>query len=192
MKIGYARVSTKEQNLDLQLDALKKAGCERIYKEKESGNDDDRRELAKMIEQLRPGDEVIIWSLSRLGRNLKHLIELVEGFDEKKIDFLCIKDNLRGNMGAMGKMFFHVIASLSQMERDVIRERTFAGLESARARGRVGGRPRGLSAKAQATAKTAKLLYESQSMPVNSICRQLGIGKATLYRYLKHLGVVLK
>ena len=192
MKIGYARVSTKEQNLNLQMDALKKAGCEKVYKEKESGGKDDRPELAKMLEQLRAGDEVIIWSLSRLDRNLKHLIELVEGFAANNIAFLSLKENITGDSGAMEKGFFHVTASFSQMERDLIRERTMAGLEAARARGRVGGRPRGLSAKAQATAKSAKLLYESQLMPVNSICGQLNIGKATLYRYLKHLGVVLK
>ena len=192
MKIGYARVSTKEQNLNLQLDALKKAGCEKIYKEKQSGVKDDRLELEKMLEQLRAGDEVIVWDLSRLGRSYKHLIELVEGFSEKKIAFVSLKDNLVGDSSAMGKLIFHVVASISQMGRDLIIEKTFAGLEAARARGRVGGRPRGLSAKAEATAKTAKLLYESQSMPVNSICQQLNISKATLYRYLKHLDVKIK
>ena len=191
MKVGYARVSTEDQNLSLQLEALKLAGCEKIFREKESGGRTDRPELLKLIDQIREGDTVVVWKLDRLGRSQKHLIETVELFRERGVNFASLEETI-DTTTATGKLIFNIFASLAEFEKDMIRERTMAGLQSARARGRTGGRPQGLSAKAKATAKAAQLLYESQLMPVNSICRQLNIGKATLYRYLKHLGVVLK
>lgn len=191
MKIGYARVSTKEQNLDLQIDSLKKVGCKQIYKDfGVSGSKANRPNLDKMLENLRPNDIVIIWKLDRLGRSLKDLVTLVERFNSQNIGLQSLNDPI-DTTTAQGKLVFNIFASLAEFEKDVIRERTMAGLASARARGRVGGRPKGLSEEAQKKAKTAKILYESQKFSIKEMTTQLNISKKTLYNYLRSVGVVI-
>ena len=188
MKIGYARVSTKDQNLNLQMDDLKKTGCEKIFKEKITGATKERPQLQKMIDQLREGDVVFIYKLDRLGRSLKDLITLVNEIKEKGAGLKSLNDPI-DTTTPQGKLTFHLFAALSEFERDIIRERTFAGLASARARGRVGGRPKGLSSKAQHTAIIAEKLYQERELSVKEILDQLSISKMTFYNYLKHRGV---
>lgn len=189
MKIGYARVSTKEQKLDLQINELKKAGCKKIYQEfGVSGSKANRPELDNMLKNLRSGDVVVIWKLDRLGRSLKDLVNLVEQFNSQNIGILSLHDPI-DTTTSQGKLIFNIFASLAEFERDVIRERTKAGLESARSRGRIGGRPKGLSQEAQKKAKTAQTLYESQRFSIKEITQQLNISKKTLYNYLRFLGV---
>ena len=188
MKIGYARVSTKDQNLNLQMDDLKKAGCQKIFQEKITGATKERPQLQKMIEQVREGDVVYIWKLDRLGRSLKDLITLVNEIKEKGAGLKSLNDPI-DTTTPQGKLTFHLFAALSEFERDIIRDRTFAGLASARARGRVGGRPKGLSSKAQHTAIIAEKLYQERELSVKEILDQLSISKMTFYNYLKHRGV---
>lgn len=190
MKIGYARVSTKNQNLELQLDALKKAGCEKIYQDIASGAKTERPELNMMIDNLRPGDVLVIWKLDRLGRSLNHLIGLVNGLIEKKIGLQSLNDPI-DTTTPQGRLNFNLFASLAEFERDLIRERTQAGLSAARARGRMGGRPKGLPKKAEATACAAETLYKEGVLTVDEISAKLGIAKSTLYSYLRHRGVTL-
>ena len=183
MKIGYARVSTQDQKLELQLDDLKNYGCETVYKEKMSGKNKARPQLEKMIDQLRKGDIVVVWKLDRLGRSLKDLIELVSSFREKGVEFVSLKDGIDTGT-ATGRFTFNIFASLAEFEREIIRERTMAGLDAARSRGRKGGRPAGLSMDALAKAKSAKILYESGEKSVPEIAKSLGISRATCYRYI--------
>ena len=143
MLIGYARVSTDDQDTRLQIDALKRAGCERIYEESASGSRTDRPELAKALAHGRKGDVVVVWKLDRLGRSLPHLIDTVHDLEERKIAFRSLTDSI-DTTTASGRMFFHMMGALAQFERDLIRERTHAGLKAARERGNVGGRPRKL------------------------------------------------
>ena len=184
MIIGYARVSTSDQNLDLQLDELNRFGCEIIYKEKTSGKSKDRPELSKMTAQLRKGDIVTVWKLDRLGRSIKDLIDLVASFKDRGVDFVSIKDGI--NTGtATGRFTFNIFASLAEFEREMIRERTLAGLSAAKARGRIGGRKKGLSAEAQKKAAAAKILFEKDKS-VQEISKALGISRATCYRYIEY------
>jgi DNA invertase Pin-like site-specific DNA recombinase len=188
MIFGYARVSTEDQELSLQLDALKEAGCERVFSEKTSGVKADRAELAKLLQQLRAGDTVMVWKLARLGRSLSHLVETITSLHEQGITFRSLRENI-DTASATGKLIFHIFASLAEFERDMTRERTFAGLASARARGRVGGRPHGLSPTAEMKAAAAKTLYLDGNGP-SVIMKQLGIkSKETLYRWLRLKGV---
>ena len=150
MKIGYARVSTKDQNLELQTEALQKAGCEKIYKETQSAVK-ERPELQSMLNHLRQGDVVVVWKLDRLGRSLKHLIDLVTGFREKGIEFISLNDSI-DTTTVQGRLTFNIFASFAEFERELIRERTMAGLQAARERGRIGGRKKGLSPEAKRTA----------------------------------------
>jgi DNA invertase Pin-like site-specific DNA recombinase len=191
MKIGYARVSTKEQNLALQLDALKKEGCNKIFEEKRSGAKADRPELRKMIDQLREGDVIVTWKLDRLGRSLRDLINLVNEIDEKGAGLKSLNDAI-DTTTPQGKLTFHLFASLAEFERDIIRERTKAGLEAARARGRKGGRPKGLSKEAKDKAIIAETLYKQDEMTITQICRHLDIARSTFYKYLRYRGVNLK
>ncbi|QHT65238.1 recombinase family protein [Rhodocytophaga rosea] len=191
MKIGYARVSTEEQNLDLQLDALLRAGCEKIYQEKVSGMKTQRAELGKLLAHLRAGDVLMIWKLDRLGRSLPHLVELTHELLEKEVGLQSLSDPI-DTTTAQGRLVFNIFASLAQFERDLIRERTMAGLASARSRGRLGGRKKGLSEKAQKTALIAEALYKQKQLPVMDLCKQLSISKPTLYRYLRSRGVPIK
>lgn len=188
MKIGYARVSTQDQNLQLQTDALKAAGCEKIIAEKISGAAKERPQLEAMIEYLRKDDVVVVWKLDRLGRSLRHLVETVHRFQEKGVGLLSLNDPI-DTTTASGRLIFGVFASLAEFERELIRERTRAGLEAARARGRMGGRPKGLSKDAQRKAIVAEILYKERKLSVSEIAKELSIGKATLYRYLRHRDV---
>lgn len=189
MKIGYARVSTQDQNLDLQTDALKKAGCERIYQEQVSGSGKlPRPELDRLLENIREGDMVMVWKLDRLGRSLKNLIELVNLFNEKGVGFVSLNDPV-DTTTAQGRLVFNIFASLAEFEREIIRERTMAGLAAARARGRVGGRRKGLSLAAQKTALAAETLYKEQKFTVKEMCERLSISRATFYAYLRYRGV---
>lgn len=181
MNIGYARVSTQDQNLDLQIDALTKAGCEKIYKEKASGSKAERPELQDMLKHLRRGDNLVIWKLDRLGRNLKHLIELVAELDKMGVGLISLQEKI-DTTTANGKLIFHIFCSLAEFEREVIRERTNAGLAAARSRGRVGGRKKALAVGQE---KMLQSMSQEKSLSVASICQQLGISKATYYNYLK-------
>jgi DNA invertase Pin-like site-specific DNA recombinase len=188
MHIGYARVSTKEQHLDLQLDALKSAGCETIYPETASGAKAERNELDRLLSQVRKGDVIVIWKLDRLGRSLKHLVEVVTTLMEKGVGLKSLHDPI-DTTTAQGRLIFNIFASLAEFERDLIRERTNAGLQAARARGRMGGRPKGLSAAAHKKAIAAEALYKEGKLSVADIARNQNISKATLYSYLRHRGV---
>lgn len=184
MKIGYARVSTKEQTLSLQLDALKKEGCKQIFQEKISGAKADRPELRKMINRLGEGDIIVTWKLDRLGRSLHDLVNLVNEIQDKGAGLKSLNDSI-DTTTSYGKLTFRLFASLAEFERDIIRERTKAGLEAARASGRKGGRPRGLSKEAKDKAIIAETLYTKGEMSVTEICKHLGIARSTLYKYLK-------
>lgn len=184
MKIGYARVSTQDQKLELQKDELEKAGCEEIFEEKVSGKTKERPALMKMIETLREGDSVVVWKLDRLGRSLRDLIDLVAEIQSKGADFISIKDSIN-TQTATGRFTFNIFASLAEFEREIIRERTMAGLSAAKARGRMGGRPKGLTKKALDKAHSALLLYDSKKKTVEEIAEELGLSRATCYRYIE-------
>lgn len=180
MKIGYARVSTADQSLDLQIDALKAAGCEKIYEEKASGAKDDRQELQKALDGIRGGDTLVVYKLDRLARSTSKLINVLNELKEKGVEFVSIQDNIDTSTAA-GKALFGILAVFAEFERDIIRERTKAGLESARARGRKGGRPKTDKRKIEKALK----LYDSQTMSVSEIENMTGVSRATLYRVLK-------
>lgn len=188
MKIGYARVSTKEQPLSMQVDALKKVGCDVIHQEIASGAKTERPVLEEIMRNIREDDVLVIWKLDRLGRNLAHLIHLTNKLIEKKVDLISLNDPIDTST-AQGRMIFGIFATLAEFERELIRERTQAGLQSARARGRKGGRPKGLSQSAIEKATIAEALYKNGSIPVKKIADQLGISKTTLYLYLKYRNV---
>jgi DNA invertase Pin-like site-specific DNA recombinase len=184
MRIGYARVSTLDQNLELQIDALKGAGCEMIFAEKISGKSrDERPELKNMFSKLRKGDTVIVWKLDRLGRSLVDLISLISEMNNIGVHFFSIQDQIN-TQTATGRFTFNIFASLAEFEREIIRERTRAGINAARARGRMGGRPKGVSQNAINKAKAVKVLYEKREQTVEEIAASLGISRATCYRYL--------
>lgn len=191
MKIGYARVSTKEQNLDRQIDALQACGCEKIFSDQISGAKKDRPELNMMKAQLREGDVVVIDKLDRLGRSLKDLISIVSDFESKGISFVSLKDHMDTTTPS-GKLIFHIFASLAEFERSLISERTKAGLAAAKARGRLGGRRPGLSDEAKKTAMAAETLYKAGDHSVSEMCEQLGISRPTLYNYLRHRKVEIR
>lgn len=179
MKIGYARVSTKDQSLDLQIDALKAAGVERIYSEKESGGKWDRVELNRMLETLRPGDTVVVYKLDRLARSVKQLYSVADQLKELGVELVSIREQL-DTTTAMGRAMFGMIGVMAELERDMIIERTQAGLQAARARGRKGGRP-----KANADKVTQALaMYDEGKATVREITEATGISKALLYKEL--------
>lgn len=184
MKIGYARVSTRDQNLDLQVDALRKSGCSDtyIYMEQITGATRERPQLKKMLEQIREDDVVVIWKLDRLGRSLADLVHLVTEIQGKGAGLLSLQDNI-DTTTPQGKLTFHIFAAIAEFEREIIRERTKAGLESARARGRKGGRPLGLSDSSKIKAEAACSLY-AKKIPINEITATLKISKRTLYKYI--------
>lgn len=188
MKIGYARVSTKYQSFDLQIDALAKEGCEKIYKDIASGAKQERPELDKMLEQLRRGDVVIIYRLDRLGRSLIHLVNLSSYFLKRGIEVKSISDCIDTGT-ATGKLMFNLMSSLAEFERVLITERVTAGLEAARARGRFGGRPKGLSKESERKAHLAEKLYLEKEMTIKEIIDLLGISNKTLYNYLHRRNV---
>jgi len=185
MIYGYARVSTKDQNLNLQLDALKKAGCQKIFSEKISAAR-ERPELEKLIGFLQPGDTVIVWKLDRLARSLKDLIKLVSDFKELSVYFISVQDKI-DTASAQGRLIFNIFASLAEFERDLIRERTVAGLDAARARGNKGGRPEGLSQQAEIKAMAVYHLYQDNSLSISQITKETGVSVATLYKYIRYI-----
>lgn len=182
MIFGYARVSTEEQNLDMQIDALHQYGAEKVYQEKITGTKRDRLQLDELLKVLRKGDKVVVYKLDRISRSTKHLIELSERFDEMGVDFVSIYDNIDTST-AMGKFFFRTMASIAELERDIISERTKSGLKAARARGRNGGRPSKNADKVQMALK----MYSSKEYSIKQITEATGLGKTTLYRYLKQM-----
>ncbi|WP_026715257.1 recombinase family protein [Flavobacterium daejeonense] len=182
---GYARVSTLDQNLDSQKDELLKYGCSKIFFEKASGKNLARPELKKLLDSLRENDVVVVYKLDRLGRSLKDLIELVNDLGVRKVDFVSLSDGIDTGT-AVGKLMFHLVGAFAEFERNIISERTKVGLASARARGRTGGKPKGLSAAAQKKAVRAKELYDERKLSIDEICKVLEIAsKTTLYKYLK-------
>jgi DNA invertase Pin-like site-specific DNA recombinase len=178
VKIGYARVSRDEQTLDLQTDALNQAKCSRIYTDKASGAKQSRPGLDKALEQLRPCDTLVVWRLDRLGRSLKHLIEVVEDLNAQGIGFASLTESL-DTTTSNGKLIFHIFCSLAEFERNIIRERTLAGLAAARARGRKGGRKQAISQKKIATLQH---LADTSTDSIADICKSLGISRSTYYR----------
>lgn len=182
MLVGYARISTLDQNLDLQRDALVSAGCEKVFTDIASGIQDGREGLKETLNYLRPGDTLIVWKLDRLGRTLSHLIETVNTLATKSISFCSLQENLDTTTSS-GKLIFHLFGALAEFERELIRERTRAGLKAARTRGHKGGRPRKLNI---AQIKMAQLLISEGSTSVTEICRTLGISRSTLYRRLEN------
>lgn len=180
MLIGYARVSTQDQNLDAQIKALKDAGCEKIYSEKISTRQADRPVLQQLLEFLRKDDTLIVWKLDRLGRSLKHLTAFMAQLDEKEVQFHSLTDHINTGSPA-GRFFFHVMASLAQMERELIVERTNAGLAAARLKGRKGGRPRAMTPSKLRTAKRLKTM----GIPVPEISKSIEVNLSTVYRWLK-------
>ncbi|MCB1067654.1 MAG: recombinase family protein [Simkania sp.] len=185
MKFGYARVSTHDQNLDLQIDALRKKGCEKIFHETVSGAKADRIELKKLLGEVRKGDVIMIWKLDRLARSLKDFLTITNELMEKGANLKSLNDPI-DTTSSQGRLIFNIFASLAEFERDLIIERTQAGLSAARARGRLGGRKRGLSEEAKKKAVAAAALYKQGSLTVNEIVKNLDISRATLYKYLRH------
>jgi DNA invertase Pin-like site-specific DNA recombinase len=181
MLIGYARVSTSDQTHDLQEDALKKAGCDRIFTDTVSGAKSERKGLDEALNYVRPGDTLVVWRLDRLGRSLKHLIETITGLNNRKIGFKSITEAIDTTTSG-GKLVFHIFGALAEFERDIIRERTQAGLTAARARGRKGGRPKALTPK---KAQMAEALHKDKNNTIDEICKTLNVSRATLYRYVK-------
>ena len=180
MKIGYARVSTNEQDLDLQLDALKNTGCEKIFQDVASGANTERPGLDDALQHLREGDTLVVWKLDRLGRSLRHLIDVVTSLNDDGVFFLSLQESI-DTSSSSGKLIFHVFGALAEFERDLIRERTLAGLAAARARGRVGGRPRIMDAN---KLSMAKALLADESNSISEICKILGVSRSTYYNYL--------
>lgn len=183
MLVGYARVSTEDQNLDLQTDALKSAGCEQLFSDKLGGTVANREGLTQALTYARPGDTLVVWKLDRLGRTVKGLIEFVDRLKERGVQFRSLTDGIDTSTTA-GRFFFHVMAALAQMERELIRERTNAGLAAARARGRLGGRKPKLDASKLESART--LL--AAKVEVGVVAKNLGVSRTTLYRALARLG----
>ena len=185
MKIGYARVSTEDQNLSLQIDALEKFGCDRIFQEKVSGVSKNRKEFENMLLHIRSGDTVVVWKLDRLGRSVKQLIDLMEFWLNEGIAFHSISDGLTINDSAMSRMFYTIIAAFAQLERDLISERTKAGLAEARKKGRIGGRPKGMSEEAKEKARTILQLHSTDAMSIRQIMKALDVrSTSTYYKYL--------
>jgi DNA invertase Pin-like site-specific DNA recombinase len=175
--IGYARVSTEEQNLDLQVDALKRAGCAQIYSDKVSGAASEKPGLEELMRYLRQGDTLVVWKLDRLGRTVKGLVDFVESLHDRQVHFKSLTDSIDTTTPS-GRFFFHVMAAMAQMERELIRERTRAGLSAARARGRLGGRKPSMdSSKIQA----ARQLLDT-GMSASEVAGHLGVSRATIYR----------
>ena len=186
MLIGYARVSTGEQNLDMQVDALKEAGCDKVFTDETSGVKADRPGLQAALEYLREGDTLVVWRLDRLGRSLKDLVQKIEDLQNRNIGFRSLQESI-DTASPSGKFQFHVFSALAEFERDLIRARTQAGLRAARARGRMGGRPKQMTPE---KLKMAVSLMKDTEVSINEICSTLGIARSTLYRYVSPKGEV--
>lgn len=176
---GYARVSTGDQNLDLQLDALQQANCDAIYKEKASSAKAERTELRELFKVVREGDKIIVWRLDRLARSTRQLIETVEDLNSKGVELISLQESV-DTSNAGGKLIFHIFSALAEFERNLIKERVNAGLKSARERGRFGGRPKALS---QPQIKIARAMRQDHSLA--EIASHLGVAKSTVHRALK-------
>jgi len=179
--LGYARVSTAEQNADLQTDELRSAGCYEVFVDHASGVLDRRPELDKVLERLRQGDTLVVWRLDRLGRSLRHLIDTVTALDERGVGFRSLRESI-DTTTAGGRLVFHVFGALAQFEREIIRDRTMAGLSAARARGRNGGRPSKLSAD---QVRAARRLYDEREHTVEQIGSIFGVSRTSIYRALR-------
>jgi DNA invertase Pin-like site-specific DNA recombinase len=184
MLIGYARVSTQDQTLNLQKDALEKLGCNKIFTDTASGAKAERNGLEEALEYVREGDTLVVWRLDRLGRSLKHLIETITELNNRKIGFRSIQENIDTTTSG-GKLIFHIFGALAEFERDIIKERTQAGLTAARARGRLGGRPKAKALNTPKKITLAQSLYNDKNNTIDEICKTLNISRATLYRYIK-------
>jgi len=182
MKIGYVRVSKQEQHEALQIDALKEAGCEKWFLDKITGSKAERKGLDEALAYVRPGDTFVVWKLDRAGRSLTHLIELLKDLKERGIEFVSLTEQIDTTTPG-GKLIFHMMGALAEFERDLIRERTNAGLAAARARGRRGGRPRKL--KTNGKVALARQMFANKSHSIPDMCATLGISRATFYRYVK-------
>ena len=180
--IGYARVSTEDQDLNMQVDELKAAGCAFIFTDKASGANSKRQGLDKCLSTLRPGDTLLVWRLDRLGRSMRHLVSVITELKERKIGFKSLHDGAIDTTTASGELVFNIFAALAQFERELIRERTRAGLTAARARGRKGGRKPIASSNPKVL--MAKKMHEDKSLSIDEICFTLKISKATFYRYI--------
>src|SRR5690554_181631 len=185
MIIGYARVSTLDQNLELQRDALEKAGCEQVFEDHVSGSTTERPGWAQAQTALRKGDTLVVWRLDRLGRSLKHLIDTVNELHARGVGFKSLNENIDTTTSG-GRLVFHIFGALAEFERELIRERTQAGLAAARARGRKGGRPRKLTPRQVATART---LLKDREHTVTAVAEMLGVSRSTLYRALEEQAV---
>ena len=182
MLVGYARVSTQDQNLDLQINALKEAGCQKIFTEKASGAQRDRPELIAAMNYIRAGEDIlVVWKLDRLARSLKQLIDTVEKFENQNIGLLSLTESINTTTSG-GRLIFHIFASLAEFERSIIRERTKAGLLAAKQNGRIGGRPSSLKEKDLAVAKT---LLQDTNITVEEVAKRMQIAPSTLYRYFQ-------
>jgi len=181
MRIGYARVSTLEQSLDLQKDALKAAGCEKIFVDQVSGVTAARPGIDDALSFLREGDTLVVWRLDRLGRSLKHLIKMIGQLEEQGVGFLSLQESI-DTTSIGGKLVFHLFGALAEFERGLIRERTKAGLAAARASGRLGGRPKVLDKKQR---QLVVRLYNERKSTVKEICEMMNISRPTLYKYLR-------
>jgi DNA invertase Pin-like site-specific DNA recombinase len=192
MIFGYVRVSKNEQNQDLQFDALRKAGCEKIFHEKVSGASKERPEYARMVSELRKGDIIVVWRIDRLGRATYELIKLMVEWKEMGVNFRSISEGIDTST-KMGRLWYMLSSVFAENEREILMERTLAGLDAARARDRVGGRPKGLTGKSKELASLAATLYLSKKYTADQIRQQLKIGsKATLYSYLRHEGISIE
>lgn len=180
MNIGYVRVSTDDQKLDLQKDALVNAGCDKLYEDIASGAKEKRAGLDNAIRYLRKGDTLVVWKLDRLGRSLKHLIQVVNDLNKRGVFLRSVRENIDTSSSG-GKLTFHLFGALAEFERDIISERTKAGLLAARARGRIGGRPKVMT---DDKIKLAKQLMVNKDNSAQFVSKTLGISRATLYRYL--------
>jgi DNA invertase Pin-like site-specific DNA recombinase len=181
MQIGYARVSTDDQTLDLQLDALRWYGCEEIYQEQASGKNASRQELENCLKALRTGDTLAVWRLDRLGRNLADLVRIVNDLEKRRVDFVSLTEQINTSTPS-GKLVFHLFASLAEFERNLIRERTLAGLKSAKARGRNGGRPKKIAPK---DLPMVQALMADKKTKVQDVADRFGVSRTTLYRAKK-------
>ena len=184
MLIGYARVSTQDQTLALQRDALAKAGCERVFTDTASGSLAERRGLEEALEFARPGDTLVVWKLDRLGRSLRHLIDIITRLQERGVGFKSLTEAIDTTTSG-GKLVFHVFAALAEFECDIIRERTHAGLTAARARGRNGGRPKAAALADAKKVAVAQSLYDDKSLSIGEICKTLRVSRSTLYRHVR-------
>lgn len=181
MLIGYARVSTNDQNLEMQIDALKAAKCEKIFAEKITGTKLERPEYNKLMDFARDNqDTIVVYKLDRLGRSIKHLIDEMQALNNRNIGFKSLKENIDTTTSS-GRFFFHIFAAIAEFERDIIKERTLSGLAAARARGRLGGRPKKLS---ESQLQMLRHAYANKDRDINEICRTFNISRTSLYRLI--------